>query len=143
MTTHKQLNFEIGFLKDKLLGHATVLSNCIFLWLGKDRTDILSLGLGDRSIMLSGQPLPSDAMFVQNINVKLNKLFSGRQVSDVLVIFHHIAPFRSSSRRTSAATKWNLSTGRSFSLLLRAILTRMHSFTGSPLRNKVIVVFRA
>ncbi|KAH7728380.1 hypothetical protein AAVH_03691 [Aphelenchoides avenae] len=80
MASTSQLNFEVTFLNEKLKGHATVLQNCLFLWLGSGRTDILSFGFNDRSILLSGQPLPSDAMLVQTINLKLNKLFLGRQV---------------------------------------------------------------
>jgi hypothetical protein len=76
----RQLNFELKFLNTQLFGHSIVLKECVFIWFGHSKTDTLSFGHGERSMLLSGQPLPNEGAFLQSFNLKLNKLFSGRQV---------------------------------------------------------------
>lgn len=78
---HKLL-FKYKVLEDEVQAEAVVLSNCIFLWTGRQRiTETLFFGKDNMTLQISGDPTPNNTVFLQQITAKLAKLFTGKQVS--------------------------------------------------------------
>ncbi|CAD5207041.1 unnamed protein product [Bursaphelenchus okinawaensis] len=78
--SHK-ISFNFTVLKEQLSAEAIVLTDCIYLWAGKRRIcDILFFARGDHSLHISGDPTPNHLIWLQQLTLKLAKLFKDKQV---------------------------------------------------------------
>uniref|UniRef100_A0A1I7S815 Flavodoxin n=1 Tax=Bursaphelenchus xylophilus TaxID=6326 RepID=A0A1I7S815_BURXY len=78
--SHK-LRFKFRVLEEEFEAEAIALKECVVLWAGRRRiSEILFFALGELSLHISGDPTPNHLIFLQQLTVKLAKLFNGKQV---------------------------------------------------------------
>ncbi|KAK0425012.1 hypothetical protein QR680_008981 [Steinernema hermaphroditum] len=71
--------FHLQVGTETLQGQRIDLENSILLWVGKNRHEMIALGCGPRATMVQSG-MSTSTIFVQNVTVRLSKLFPDKQV---------------------------------------------------------------